>query len=141
MGPSGLFPIFYNAFFNSTAPTVTSHTPLQPSTSAGNYNQPVMINQQDQTLGSQRYTPYTELASIAPDVWSALNVTLEGRLHSDGTPYSRPCFDSYELQLQDGNEDVTQQQEECKARQKGYLSPPYRVEQFGSSMNVRLLSA
>lgn len=144
MGPSALFPILYNAFFNSTAPTATSQVPLQPSTSASNYNQPMQQEQQHQKiLGDHQPTSYTALSSIAQDQWVALNASVEGRLHADGVPFSRPCFDSYELQFggehkSSGNEASSEQKipsKECEARQKGYLSEVYRLGHFGSAMN------
>jgi hypothetical protein len=149
MGPSALFPILYSAFFNLTGPTATFQLPLQPSTSASTYNQPVPQGQQNQKiLGGHRRTSHTALASIAQDQWVALNASVEGRLHADGAPFSRPCFDSYELQFEgehksSGNEAGSEQKapsKECQARQKGYLSEAYRLGHFGSAMNVRLLA-
>ena len=147
MGPSALFPIFYNAFFNSTLPTPTSQDPIEPSTSAGNFNQPMHQEQQQQhILGGHRQSSYIPLASIAQDQWIALNTSVGGRLHGDGAPFSRPCFDSYELQFEGENEAVENEaspkqntpSEECQARQKGYLSENYRLGHFGSATNVRL---
>lgn len=139
MGPSALFPIFYNAFLNSTGPTLTSKVVVQPSTSAGNYNLPVIHNQPQHHLSNQRTMPYTSLATISPGLWSAFNTSVGGRLHADGAPFSQPCFDSYELQFPTDNEqDLSSQQEECAARRSGYLSEEYRVGRFGSAMNVRV---
>jgi hypothetical protein len=146
MGPSALFPIFYNAFFNSTLPTPTDQDPLQPVTSAGNYNPPVHQGlKQQHILGGHRQSSYTPLASIAQDQWVALNISVGGRLHGDGAPFSRPCFDSYELQFEGEveNEASSKQNtpsEECLARQKGYLSETYRLGHFGSATNVRPLA-
>jgi hypothetical protein len=145
MGPSALFPIFYNAFFNSTSPIPTSQDPPQPSISAGNYDQPMyQEQQQQQILGGDRRVSYIPLASIAQDQWVALNTSVGGRLHGDGVPFSRPCFDSYELQFKGENETVENEaspeqntpSEECQARQKGYLSETYRLGHFGSATNV-----
>lgn len=138
MGQSGLLPIFYNAFFNSTAPAMASHTPLQPSTSTGNYNLPIVQDQYPYNIENQAQMAYTSLANIPADKWMALNTSVGGRLHADGVPFSRPCFTSYELNFSNETSsdlDGNSQQEECTARQRDYLSEAYRVDTFGSAMN------
>jgi len=139
---SALFPILYNAFFNSTLPATTSHSPLQPTASEGSHIHPMHLMQQQQPIfGKQPPTPYTPLASIAQGQWAALNASVGGRLYADGTPFAQPCFDSDELQSEGGKESsgsgLNTPSAECKARQEGYLSEAYRLGHFGSSMNVR----
>ena len=58
----------------------------------------------------------------------ALNCSVNGRVHVN-TPFSLPCFSSYEGQAVEPNATA------CQAVQKNYASPTFRIEYPGAYMN------
>jgi hypothetical protein len=77
---------------------------------------------------------HTTISAISHNQWAALNASVAGRLHADGTPYAKACFDSYQYEGQaiTGGQDP----EACAAVQAGYLHEKYRLGYFGSSTSV-----
>lgn len=73
-----------------------------------------------------------DLSTVSATQWSALNVSVGGRLFADGAPFARACFNLHDQQEGSHGADP----ESCASLQAGYLSEQYRVSHFGSSMSV-----
>lgn len=69
---------------------------------------------------------------ISSSQWHALNTTVSGRLHADGTPFARACFQSADG-LSGGPDTAA-----CAAVQAQYTVEDFREQAYGSYMNVGL---
>jgi len=72
---------------------------------------------------------------ISPSQWQALNATVSGRLHADGTPFARACFQVAEG-LSGGPDAAA-----CAAIQAQYTAADFREQAYGSYMNVSTSAA
>jgi len=78
-----------------------------------------------------RLSSAAKLASlIDSSQWQALNTTVSGRLHADGTPFARACFQAADG-LSGGLDAAA-----CAAVQAQYTSADFREQAYGSYMNV-----
>jgi hypothetical protein len=71
---------------------------------------------------------------ISSSEWQALNKTVGGRLHADGTPFARACFQAADGLS--GGPDATA----CAAVQAGYNSADFRKQAYGSYMSVGIFA-
>jgi hypothetical protein len=127
------FPILFNAIFNITGAGSFQSPFSRPDTALSSSASPETAAVIAGTSVSLPQTPYTPLSAIPSVQWASLNTSVGGRLHADGAPYARACFDQYET-----DEEVSgKNQEACNALQSGYLSEKYRLPHFGSAMTVR----
>ena len=70
------------------------------------------------------------LAANPGTIWSALNDSVDGRLH-EGFPLSLPCFSKYD------DSPIQPDKQLCEVIQGNYTSPVFRVSHFGAYMMVR----
>jgi hypothetical protein len=127
------FPILFNAIYNFTGVGSFQSPFSRPNTALSSGASPETAAVIAATSVSLPETPYTPLGDISSVQWASLSASVGGRLHADGAPYARACFDQYEE-----DEEVSRRnQEECNALQSGYLSEKYRLPHFGSAMTVR----
>ena len=83
-----------------------------------------------------RLSGATTLASdISSSQWQALNTTVSGRLHADGAPYARACFQAADG-LSGGADAAA-----CAAVQAQYTAPEFREQAYGSYMSVSIFAA
>jgi hypothetical protein len=80
-------------------------------------------------------TAATLASVISPSQWQALNTTVSGRLHADGTPFARACFQVAEG-LSGGPDAAA-----CAAIQAQYTAEDFREQAYGSYMNVGTFAA
>lgn len=72
---------------------------------------------------------------ITSSQWHALNTTVSGRLHADGAPFARACFQAADG-LSGGPDAAA-----CAAVQAQYTSVDFREQAYGSYMNVGIFAA
>jgi len=72
----------------------------------------------------------TPISAISTSQWLALNTTVNGRLHADGTPFARACFQAAEG-LSGGADTAA-----CAAIQAQYTAAEFREQAYGSYTNV-----
>ena len=72
----------------------------------------------------------TPASFIDSSQWQALNTTVSGRLHADGAPFARACFQAADGVS--GGPDAAA----CAAVQAQYTSADFREQAYGSYMNV-----
>lgn len=83
-----------------------------------------------------RLSSATTLASnISPTQWQALNTTVSGRLHADGAPFARACFQAADGLS--GSADAAA----CAAVRAQYTAADFREQAYGSYMNVSIFAA
>ncbi|PVF98323.1 FAD-binding domain-containing protein [Serendipita vermifera] len=138
-----LFPIFLSALFNVTS-TISgqAHSYLLAASRAASSLSSSSSSASSGLTSPQQYSASTSMAmmhttisAISHSQWTALNSSVSGRLHADGVPYARACFDSYEYegQMTPGGQDP----EACASLQAGYLHEKYRLGHFGSSTSTQ----
>ena len=126
-------PILFNAIYNITGVGSFQSPFSRPDTALSSGGSPETAAVIAGTFVSLPQTPYTPLSDISGVQWASLNASVGGRLHADGAPFARACFDQYEI-----DEELSgKNQEACNALQSGYLSEKYRLPHFGSAMTVR----
>jgi hypothetical protein len=77
----------------------------------------------------------TPISAINSSQWLELNTTTNGRLHADGVPFARACFEDAE-DLSGGYDPAT-----CAAIQAHYTTEEFREQAYGSYMNVGISTA
>lgn len=83
-----------------------------------------------------RLSGATTLASdISSSQWQALNTTVSGKLHADGVPFARACFQAADG-LSGGPDAAA-----CAAVQAQYTAADFREQAYGSYMNVSIFAA
>ncbi|KDN46581.1 hypothetical protein RSAG8_04234, partial [Rhizoctonia solani AG-8 WAC10335] len=77
----------------------------------------------------QANTTYVPAISKVPKVvWNVLNGVVGGRLHTNGAPFSRPCFTN-------GTSTGSLNADACSAVQANYLSNAFRADNIGAYIN------
>ncbi|CAE6470658.1 unnamed protein product [Rhizoctonia solani] len=66
--------------------------------------------------------PVADISKVPEAVWNALNEIVEGRLRTDGAPFSKPCFG-------DGASTGS-----CSAVQSNYVNSGVRADHYGAYM-------
>lgn len=126
------FPILLNAIFNITSGIRNIQSPFSsPDTALNAGASPPAAAV---TAAAESILPeilHATIGDITSAQWASLNASVGGRLHADGAPYARACFDQY-----DGDGSSTADQEACQELQAGYLNEKYRLSHFGSAMLV-----
>ena len=77
----------------------------------------------------------TLASAISSSQWQALNTTVSGRLHADGVPFARACFQAADGLS--GSPDAAA----CAAIQAHYTASDFREQAYGSYMNVSISAA
>lgn len=77
----------------------------------------------------------TPISAISTPQWLALNATVSGRLHADGAPFARACFQAAE-DLSGGFDAAA-----CATVQGQYTAADFRQQAYGSYTNVSTFTA